>query len=74
MVNKQCLIKTCLIHDSCKRTTIDVFVRELGAKSFPDIEQLGQKVVDNFVKKETNFNSWEEMQQRAVSEYMSSLF
>ncbi len=23
-------------------TTIDVFVRELGAKSFPDIEQLGQ--------------------------------
>ncbi|EGF36595.1 hypothetical protein [Lactobacillus helveticus] len=60
-------------------TTIDVFVRELGAKSFPDIEQLGQKVlgqkvVDNFVKKETNFNSWEEMQQRAVSEYMSSLF
>ena len=43
-------------------------------KSFPEIEQLGQKVVDDFVKKETNFNSWEEMQQRAVSEYMTSLF
>ena len=40
-------------------TTIDVFVRELGAKSFPEVEQLGQKVVDDFVKKETNFNSWE---------------
>lgn len=55
-------------------TTIDVFVRELGARSFPEIEQLGQKVVDDFVKKETNFNSWEEMQRRAVSEYMTSLF
>lgn len=55
-------------------TTIDVFVRELGLKSFPEIERLGQEVIDNFVKKETNFNSWEEMQQQAVREYMTSLF
>ncbi|ADX69901.1 hypothetical protein [Lactobacillus helveticus] len=54
--------------------TIDVFVKELGAKSFPDIDHLDKKIVDQFVKKETRFNSWEEMQQRAINEYMTSLF
>ncbi|GFP00083.1 hypothetical protein [Lactobacillus helveticus] len=48
-------------------TTIDVFVRELGVKNFPEIEQLGQKVIDDFVKKETNFNIWEELHQVSIS-------
>lgn len=55
-------------------TTIDVFVRELGLKEFQDIEQIDQKVIDDFVKKETKFASWQEMQQRAVSDYMTRLF
>ena len=55
-------------------TTIDVFVRELGLKEFQDIEKIDQKVIDDLVKKETKFNSWQEMQQKAVSEYMTSLF
>lgn len=54
--------------------TIDVFVKELGAKSFPEIDQIDKNIVDQFVKKETKFNSWEEMQQRAINEYMTSLF
>lgn len=54
--------------------TIDVFVRELGLKDFQEIEKIDDKVIDDFVKKETKFNNWQEMQQRAVSEYMTSLF
>ena len=54
--------------------TIDVFVREIGLKDFQEIEKIDDKVIDDFVKKETNFNNWQEMQQRAVSEYMTSLF
>ena len=54
--------------------TIDVFVRELGLKDFQEIEKIDDKVIDDFVKKETKFNNWQEMQQHAVSEYMTSLF
>lgn len=54
--------------------TIDFFVKELGAKCFPEIDNLDKELVDQFVKRETKFNSWEEMQQRAVGEYMTSLF
>ena len=54
--------------------TIDVFVREIGLKDFQEIEKIDDKVIDDFVKKETKFNNWQEMQQRAVSEYMTSLF
>ena len=55
-------------------TTIDVFVKELGLKEFQDIESVAQDVIDNFVKKETKFEKWQEMQQRAVSDYMTRLF
>ena len=55
-------------------TTIDVFVKELGLKEFQDIESVAQDVIDNFVKKETKFENWQEMQQRAVSDYMPRLF
>ena len=55
-------------------TTIDVFVKELGLKEFQDIESVAQDVIDNFVKKETKFENWQEMQQRAVSDYMTRLF
>ena len=54
-------------------TTIDVFVKELGLKEFQDIESVAQDVIDNFVKKETKFENWQEMQQRAVSDYMTRL-
>lgn len=54
--------------------TIDVFIRELGLKDFQEIEKINDKVIDDFVKKETKFNNWQEMQQRAVSGYMTSLF
>ena len=54
--------------------TIDFFVRELGVKDFTQIEQMAIDQVDEFVKKETKFASWEEMQQKAVSEYMMKLF
>ena len=53
---------------------IDFFVRELGVKDFTQIEQMAIDQVDEFVKKETKFASWEEMQQKAVSEYMMKLF
>ena len=55
-------------------TTIDVFVKELGLKEFQDIESVAQDVIDNFVKKATKFENWQEMQQRAVSDYMTRLF
>ena len=55
-------------------TTIDVFVKELGLKEFQDIESVAQDVIDNFVKKETKFENWQEMQQRAVSDYITILF
>ncbi|MBN3488913.1 hypothetical protein ABMX53_04145 [Lactobacillus acidophilus] len=55
-------------------TTIDVFVKELGLKEFQYIESVAQDVIDNFVKKETKFENWQEMQQRAVSDYMTRLF
>lgn len=55
-------------------TTIDVFVREAGVKEFPALDAMPQDKLNAFVKKETKFNSWEEMQQRAVNEYMTSLF
>lgn len=55
-------------------TTIDAFVKELGLKEFQDIESVAQDVIDNFVKKETKFENWQEMQQRAVSDYMTRLF
>ena len=55
-------------------TTIDVFVREAGVKEFPALDTIPQDKLNAFVKKETKFNSWEEMQQRAVNEYMTSLF
>ena len=51
-----------------------VFVKELGLKEFQDIESVAQDVIDNFVKKETKFENWQEMQQRAVSDYMTRLF
>ena len=54
--------------------TIDVFVEGLGLKEFQDIESVAQDVIDNFVKKETKFENWQEMQQRAVSDYMTRLF
>ena len=55
-------------------TTIDFFLKNLGAKDFSAIEKMAPNVVDNFVKKETKFTSWAEMQQQAISEYMTSLF
>ena len=55
-------------------TTIDVFVKGLGLKEFQDIESVAQDVIGNFVKKETKFKNWQEMQQRAVSDYMTRLF
>lgn len=47
-------------------TTIDVFVKELGLKEFQDIESVAQDVIDNFVKKETKFENWQEMQQLSL--------
>lgn len=55
-------------------TTIEVFVQALGVKDFTQIDQLAADKIDQFVKKETKFASWAEMQQKAVSEYMISLF
>lgn len=46
----------------------------MGVKDFTQIEQMAIDQIDEFVKKETKFASWEEMQQKAVSEYMMKLF
>lgn len=54
--------------------SIDVFIKEIGLKNFSDIEQLDASVLTNFIRKETKFNSWEEMQQQAVGAYMRNLF
>ena len=73
-VSYQDLFSPMFMQKNTSFATIDVFVRELGLKDFQEIEKIDDKVIDDFVKKETNFNNWQEMQQRAVSEYMTSLF
>lgn len=73
-VSYQDLFSPTFMQKNTSFATIDVFVRELGLKDFQEIEKIDDKVIDNFVKKETKFNNWQEMQQRAVSEYMTSLF
>ena len=73
-VSYQDLFSPMFMQKNTSFATIDVFVRELGLKDFQEIEKIDDKVNDDFVKKETKFNNWQEMQQRAVSEYMSSLF
>ena len=73
-VSYQDLFSPMFMQKNTSFATIDVFVRELGLKDFQEIEKIDNKVIDDFVKKETKFNNWQEMQQRAVSEYMTSLF
>lgn len=73
-VSYQDLFSPMFMQKNTSFVTIDVFVRELGLKDFQEIEKIDDKVIDDFVKKETKFNNWQEMQQRAVSEYMTSLF
>ncbi|MCI7161693.1 hypothetical protein [Lactobacillus amylovorus] len=73
-VSYQDLFSPMFMQKNTSFATIDVFVREIGLKDFQEIEKIDDKVIDDFVKKETKFNNWQEMQQRAVSEYMSSLF
>lgn len=62
------------MQQSTSFVSIDVFIKELGLKNFSDIEQLDASILTDFIKKETKFNSWEEMQQQAVGAYMRSLF
>ncbi|WP_251717788.1 hypothetical protein [Lactobacillus agrestimuris] len=57
-----------------KFTTIDFFIKAAGAKSFQNLEDLSIESLNEFIKKETNFSTWEEMQQSAISQYMMSLF
>ena len=73
-VSYQDLFSPMFMQKNTSFATIDVFVRELGLKDFQEIEKIDDKVIDDFVKEETKFNNWQEMQQRAVSEYMTSLF
>lgn len=73
-VSYQDLFSPMFMQKNTSFATIDVFVRELGLKDFQEIEKIDDKVIDDFVKKETKFNNLQEMQQRAVSEYMTSLF
>ena len=73
-VSYQDLFSPMFMQKNTSFATIDVFVREIGLKDFQEIEKIDDKVIDDFVKKETKFNNWQEMQQRAVSEYMISLF
>ena len=73
-VSYQDLFSPMFMQKNTSFATIDVFVRELGLTDFQEIEKIDDKVIDDFVKKETKFNNWQEMQQRAVSEYMTSLF
>ena len=73
-VSYQDLFSPMFMQKNTSFATIDVFVRELGLKDFQEIEKIDDKVIDKKKKKETKFNNWQEMQQRAVSEYMTSLF
>lgn len=73
-VSYQDLFSPMFMQKNTSFATIDVFVREIGLKDFQEIEKIDDKVIDDFVKKETKFNNWQEMQQHAVSEYMTSLF
>ena len=66
-VSYQDLFSPMFMQKNTSFATIDVFVRELGLKDFQEIEKIDDKVIDDFVKKETKFNNWQEMQQRAVS-------
>lgn len=49
------------------------FMQNLKIKDFAQLEQLDQNELNLFVKNNSHFKSWEEMQQAAVNEYMSNL-
>lgn len=53
---------------------IDFFIQNLKLKDFSQLEQMNPADLDNFVQKETHFKTWQEMQQVAINNYMSSLF
>lgn len=60
-VSYQDLFSPMFMQKNTSFATIDVFVRELGLKDFQEIEKIDDKVIDDFVKKETKFNNWQEM-------------
>lgn len=53
--------------------SIEFFLSNLKIKDFTDIENINKKQLDNFVKKNTNFKTWLEMQQAAINSYMTNL-
>lgn len=73
-VSYQKLFNLQFMQKNTKFATIEAFINGLGIKDFQEIDKLAPAVIDNFVKQETNFNSWQEMQQNAVNQYMTSLF
>lgn len=57
-VSYQDLFSPMFMQKNTSFATIDVFVREIGLKDFQEIEKIDDKVIDDFVKKETKFNNW----------------
>lgn len=51
---------------------IDFFLKDLKVNDFTQLEKVAD--LDSKIKKETKFNSWQEMQQTAVSDYLQNLF
>lgn len=54
--------------------SIDFFLKELKVKDFNELNHLKEADLDQFVKTNTKFDSWEIMQQTAINNYMNNLF
>ncbi|WP_286822329.1 hypothetical protein [Lactobacillus sp. UBA5813] len=50
------------------------FMQGLKIKDFNQIADLKKDHLNDFVKNNSHFTSWDEMQQAAVNEYMTNLF
>lgn len=50
------------------------FMQNLKVQDFSDLTALDQNELDAYVKNNSHFKTWAEMQQAAVNNYMQSLF
>lgn len=54
--------------------SIDFFLKGLNLTDFTKLETVDQTKLNNFVKANSHFKTWSEMEQTAVNNYMMSLF
>ncbi|MFL2063928.1 hypothetical protein ACEN4E_09420 [Latilactobacillus sakei] len=58
------------MHDNTSINSLSDFFDALNIKSQEEFQDFPTDKLDTFVKKSTNFDSWEEMRQSAANEYV----